>query len=163
MFTDVPKDHWAYQAVRDLHRRGIVIGYPAAARRTIPSENAMYAQGTPKDTWTSFVRAMKNGDETAMERLISQECFTSNSASTFKFKAAAPDLTSRLKVYSRRAKEWGKRVLVLDDPRNAVPEAAWIHATLIDVEAGPDLFDMWIKVEMIRVGKLWYISAIHLG
>lgn len=28
-FPDVPKDHWAYQAVTDLKRRGILVGYPA--------------------------------------------------------------------------------------------------------------------------------------
>ena len=28
-FPDVPKNHWAYQAVTDLAQRGIVQGYPA--------------------------------------------------------------------------------------------------------------------------------------
>ena len=29
MFSDVPPSHWAYQAVADLKRRGILLGYPA--------------------------------------------------------------------------------------------------------------------------------------
>src|SRR5207249_9886234 len=28
MFKDVPSDHWAYQAVENLRKAGIVIGYP---------------------------------------------------------------------------------------------------------------------------------------
>src|SRR5438270_3021574 len=27
-FEDVKPDHWAYQAVTDLHNKGIIIGYP---------------------------------------------------------------------------------------------------------------------------------------
>lgn len=27
-FIDVPKDHWAYEAVTDLKMKGILIGYP---------------------------------------------------------------------------------------------------------------------------------------
>jgi hypothetical protein len=27
-FTDVPKTHWAYEAVMDLKQKGILIGYP---------------------------------------------------------------------------------------------------------------------------------------
>jgi hypothetical protein len=37
-FTDVPTDHWAYQAVNDLQKDGIIIGYPDgtfAGKRTI--------------------------------------------------------------------------------------------------------------------------------
>ncbi len=27
-FPDVPRTHWAYQAVTELHERGILLGYP---------------------------------------------------------------------------------------------------------------------------------------
>lgn len=27
-FPDVPKDHWAYQAVMELQQKGILVGYP---------------------------------------------------------------------------------------------------------------------------------------
>ncbi len=30
-FPDVPKDHWAYQAVEAVRKAGIIVGYPAAA------------------------------------------------------------------------------------------------------------------------------------
>jgi hypothetical protein len=33
-FSDVPKDHWAYEAVTDLKARGILIGYPPEPART---------------------------------------------------------------------------------------------------------------------------------
>ncbi len=28
-FSDVPKDHWAYQSVENLRKAGIVLGYPS--------------------------------------------------------------------------------------------------------------------------------------
>jgi hypothetical protein len=41
-FADVPRDHWAYDAVEELRQRGILRGYPsapAAARRpAVPSK-----------------------------------------------------------------------------------------------------------------------------
>jgi hypothetical protein len=37
-FPDVPKDHWAYQAVTELKQRGILRGYPTeAATKPTPS------------------------------------------------------------------------------------------------------------------------------
>lgn len=32
-FPDVPKDHWAYQAVETLRKAGVVHGYPAGTPR----------------------------------------------------------------------------------------------------------------------------------
>ena len=32
-FVDVPTDHWAYQAVENLRKEGIVVGYPDARLR----------------------------------------------------------------------------------------------------------------------------------
>lgn len=28
-FPDVPKDHWAYQAVETLRKAGVIVGYPS--------------------------------------------------------------------------------------------------------------------------------------
>lgn len=30
-FVDVPRDHWAYEAVEELRKRGILRGYPAVS------------------------------------------------------------------------------------------------------------------------------------
>jgi S-layer homology domain len=32
-FVDVPRDHWAYEAVEELRQRGILLGYPPAPER----------------------------------------------------------------------------------------------------------------------------------
>lgn len=37
-FPDVPKTHWAYEAVTDLHQRGILLGYPAEPTHAKHSE-----------------------------------------------------------------------------------------------------------------------------
>lgn len=37
-FADVPRDHWAYEAVEELRRLGILRGYPPAAIRPVPSK-----------------------------------------------------------------------------------------------------------------------------
>lgn len=39
-FPDVPKNHWAYQAVTDLKRRGILIGYPPGGVTQVESHSA---------------------------------------------------------------------------------------------------------------------------
>jgi hypothetical protein len=35
-FADVPRDHWAYEAVEELRKRGILRGYPPAGPRAAP-------------------------------------------------------------------------------------------------------------------------------
>lgn len=37
-FSDVPPDHWAYNAVNELHQLGILIGYPSTK---LPSKGAV--------------------------------------------------------------------------------------------------------------------------
>jgi len=33
-FPDVPKSHWAYEAVTDLKARGILVGYPPSSPKS---------------------------------------------------------------------------------------------------------------------------------
>jgi hypothetical protein len=35
-FPDVPKTHWAYDAVESLRQKGILRGYPPAAAKAVP-------------------------------------------------------------------------------------------------------------------------------
>ncbi len=52
-FTDVPKNHWAYQSVEDLRKAGIVIGYPThhpAPRLTRQIRLENIRQGRPANT-----------------------------------------------------------------------------------------------------------------
>jgi len=51
-FPDVPKTHWAYSAVTELHERGILRGYPSA-----------YDRSTPHAALQSLIKAINNGDE----------------------------------------------------------------------------------------------------
>ena len=37
-FPDVPRGHWAYQAVLDLKQKGILVGYPPAPARATPQD-----------------------------------------------------------------------------------------------------------------------------
>jgi hypothetical protein len=39
-FPDVPKTHWAYEAVTDLKAKGILIGYPAEQRIELRAQAA---------------------------------------------------------------------------------------------------------------------------
>jgi hypothetical protein len=39
-FQDVPPTHWAYQAVTELHERGILLGYPPTKGDTTPIKKA---------------------------------------------------------------------------------------------------------------------------
>ena len=59
MFPDVPKTHWAYQAVYDLKQKGILVGYPApssqpsrpakkqATKSVKPRHSRGHAKGRP--------------------------------------------------------------------------------------------------------------------
>ncbi len=42
-FPDVPKDHWAYQAVEQVRETGIMVGYPGREFRTDET-----GKGTPQ-------------------------------------------------------------------------------------------------------------------
>ena len=49
-FPDVPKGHWAYQAVLDLKQKGILVGYPAPPAGTVGGDrlsNGPAAHGKP--------------------------------------------------------------------------------------------------------------------
>ena len=37
-FSDVPKTHWAYEAVMDLKEKGILVGYPPEQIRNRPTD-----------------------------------------------------------------------------------------------------------------------------
>lgn len=57
-FPDVPKNHWAYAAVTELHEKGILQGYPGA-----------YDRSTPYAALHSLVKAIRNGDEAMIREL----------------------------------------------------------------------------------------------
>ena len=61
-FPDVPKNHWAYAAVTELHERGILQGYPV-----------YYDRFTPYGALKSLVKAIHNDDEAVIKELISSE------------------------------------------------------------------------------------------
>jgi hypothetical protein len=48
-FVDVPRNHWAYEAVEELRQRGILLGYSPTPERpaTAPAPKRRQAQPTP--------------------------------------------------------------------------------------------------------------------
>jgi hypothetical protein len=50
-FPDVPPGHWAYQAVTDLHNRGILLGYPGRKVSTDTARESVFspAKNSAKD------------------------------------------------------------------------------------------------------------------
>lgn len=57
-FPDVPKTHWAYEAVTDLKRRGILVGYPPETATPAPKKPAP-AENRPRRRRTPSVRTRK--------------------------------------------------------------------------------------------------------
>jgi hypothetical protein len=47
-FSDVPRDHWAYQAVQDLAQLGILRSYPAEPRVSAPPPAAKRRPAAPR-------------------------------------------------------------------------------------------------------------------
>src|SRR5690242_8009975 len=49
-FVDVPKSHWAYQAVTELKRKGILLGYPSpqAAKQSPQARSLQFDPETAK-------------------------------------------------------------------------------------------------------------------
>jgi hypothetical protein len=87
---DIPKNHWAYQAVRELYNTGILAGDPG-----------LYDADTPEYAWKSLLRAMQRGDEPTLRRLTTQEGYAAL------FRVAIPtSLNKRREVYRRRFHTW---------------------------------------------------------
>jgi hypothetical protein len=58
-FVDVPKKHWAYQAVSELKQMGILIGYPGP-----------YPMDSPEAAWKSLLNAVHKRDMSALQQLL---------------------------------------------------------------------------------------------
>jgi hypothetical protein len=46
-FVDVPRNHWAYEAVEELRQRGILLGYPPAPERPATAPAPARGQAHP--------------------------------------------------------------------------------------------------------------------
>jgi len=111
-FPDVPKDHWAYQAVMELKAKGILIGYPdgsfngAGAKVVKP----VYDISTPTSAWHSLLFALRNRDEHGVQHVMTKEFF--DSGAFFEdlptLNHHEPSLKKRLDYYERRGKLWSK-------------------------------------------------------
>lgn len=60
-FPDVPKTHWAYQAVTQLKQKGILLGYPKAP-----------PQANQQETNKALALAIQTGDVSAVKSLLAQ-------------------------------------------------------------------------------------------
>src|SRR5579884_3466703 len=70
MFKDVPKDHWAYQAVYDLERLGILVGYPGTA-----GHSAARLLGAPPPGETAADRMIRSAPVAPRFRDMEEEEF----------------------------------------------------------------------------------------
>ncbi|HLK57780.1 MAG TPA: S-layer homology domain-containing protein [Chthonomonadaceae bacterium] len=113
-FPDVPKDHWAYQAVMELKQKGILIGYPdgtfngAGARGKQPTKPT-YDLSSPEATWHFLLLAMRNRDEHSIHYVMTKEFIDSDKADWQRlFHPSVKTLKERLGYYQKREKEWSK-------------------------------------------------------
>jgi hypothetical protein len=61
-FPDVPKTHWAYAAVTELHERGILKGYPSG-----------YDRSTPRAALYYLIKAINNDDKAMIQELTTPQ------------------------------------------------------------------------------------------
>lgn len=162
-FVDVPKDHWAWSSVQELGKRGILVGYPEAsheisrkgARQAV---TATYDLSTPNKAWHALMIAMAQGDEAAVKSVLAETCFADSSTHAIPFLSISKDLSVRKSVYLQRAKRWSKREFVIQ--RVDGSERDTVLATIIDPVNGPDAFDTWCEITMIKKDNKWRVTAM---
>ncbi len=161
-FPDVPRDHWAYKAVLELKNKGIFIGYPngtfnGVLPKGMPKPQAAYDLSSPMITWGSLLRAMRNGDEGGISRILTKQCFLANNPPGAQFRSISEDRAMRVEYYRRT-------------------EILWRPMRLIDLrkyhDPGPDMFEGIFTsgdeppflrvhyVDMQRIGLEWHVTSI---
>jgi hypothetical protein len=166
-FVDVPKGHWAYDAVLELRNMGILVGYPPGVGGTSAApldkpQRTRYDVSSPNAAWRSLIYAMKKRDEAGLEVVLSHECYAADGEYDYKFGAFSADAKTRSLHYRELSDLWSKRVLVRVRP-SATDSDRIYRANLVDLQAGPDPTDHWIWVRMERHGKSWRITEIAVN
>jgi len=159
-FPDVPKDHWAYQAVMELKEKGILIGYPDGTFNGDGTKTAkpIYDLSSPMATWRTLLAAMRNRDEFGVQNTLAPDChdpaglFPKGDGSLGNL-----DRKAHLDTYQKRAKSWSKLHLYVNaGPTYAVSE---FH----DPALGPAPFGPGGPfIEFMKIGEVWKISLLWI-
>jgi hypothetical protein len=162
-FSDVPKDHWAYKAVTELHDKGILIGYPNGTFNSVvpkgtPKPKQAYDISTPENTWRSLLRAMATGDEHEMGIILTTRCWTHDVQSELSVDLKSASRTDRCTVYSVLSAKLSKRKLLID--LTPVSDNNEIFAVLDDGRQSDFIGGSSLAVQMNRIKNTWQITAI---
>jgi len=109
-FTDVPRDHWAYDAVLELKSKGILVGYPngtfkVAALKTTPKTTMPYDLTSPRNTWRSLLRAMRDGDEDGISHILTSKCLLDD-VRFVRIRSISNDRSLRIRAYRKLEELW---------------------------------------------------------
>lgn len=70
-FLDIPDDHWAYTEIKELHRKGILVGYP-------DSKFHPEASITREEFATAAIKALELDDATVIDTLAFDDFYSSD-------------------------------------------------------------------------------------
>jgi len=159
-FPDVPKDHWAYQAVMELKAKGILIGYPDGSFNGEGTKvvKPVYDISTPDKTFHSLVLAMQSRDEAGVRYALTKECFASDALFYFGDRTLnephSKPLKARLDFYQKRAKYWSKLHFVAFETTAGKAEGTFNE--YVAGPFGPPLF----TIRFEKVNDEWKISRV---
>jgi hypothetical protein len=96
-FPDVPRNHWAYAAVTELHEKGILKGYPGK-----------YDRSTPHAALFSLIKAINNDDKAMIKELTTSQMLDSWLVRMEVFSSDSRQQTAALKQATAAWKQWAR-------------------------------------------------------
>jgi len=167
-FPDVPKDHWAYQAVMELKAKGILIGYPGGSfnGQAAKTVKPVYDLSSPMATWHSFLTALRHRDEYGVQYILTKEFQDKKSERWVGIFAIGDErepiphntLEERLNYYEKRAKQWSK--LTWDLGILADPKTGQHNTATLTYHHGPRDLHYWYVVALKLTKDGWRIAYI---
>lgn len=144
-FKDVPRDHWAYQAVADLERLGILKGYP------VPLQ---YDPSSAESAWKSLLRAMQRGDEQTIKKLTTPLGFRTLNRDFNTGEVDFKSLPVRQARYRRYVRSWmhGKRSWS-HDATTASVMVRWFPEKLVD--------DLYVLIFFFKTEEGWKMNGFY--
>src|SRR5262245_35572084 len=96
-FPDVPKTHWAYSAVTELHDKGILKGYPGK-----------YDRSTPQAAFQSLLKAINNDDKAIIQELTTPQLLENWRIKIEDYASDTQKRTLALKLAIATWKQWAR-------------------------------------------------------
>lgn len=107
-FPDVPRTHWAYAAVTELHQRGILHGYPS-----------QYDRSTPHAALFSLLKAINNDDMAMIQKLTTSQVLENWMA---RLEVSSKDSHQRMAALKTESVIWKRWA---NFPPDALQEYTW--------------------------------------